>query len=150
MNYAKFFAASVLASVASDQSFAWDSEVADYSVEAAMSQVLAKKELGADVEFYFGGQNVYGIVATSFGEAETNRKNNAYNKSNEQACQGAFLFALRSLRDRARNLGANAVINIRSNYLGDEDISETTYQCEAGEVLAGVSFIGDIVKLERF
>ena len=39
------------------------------------------------------------------------------------------------------------MINIKSNYKGDDFSSETEYECGAGAVMGGVAFVGEIVKL---
>ena len=87
-------------------------------------------------------------VSFYFGEFRTNKKTNAFGKSDLEACQWVMLSALVQLHVRARSLGADAVINIRSNYKNREFTSETHYICGAGGLMAGVALIGDIVDLE--
>ena len=53
-----------------------------------------------------------------------------------------------SLHQRAVSLGANAVVNIRSNFKNNVETSDTDYTCGAGGVMAGVALIGDFVKVE--
>jgi uncharacterized protein YbjQ (UPF0145 family) len=60
-----------------------------------------------------------------------------------------MLSALIQFRDKARSLGANAVVNIRSNFKNNLFVSETEYSCGAGGLMAGVALIGDFVKLEE-
>lgn len=98
------------------------------------------------VSFYFGNQSHPEIVK-EFGEGRTNKKTNAFNKSDEEACQWVMLSALLQLRERAQSLGANAVVNIRSNYKNNETSSETDYTCGAGAIMAGVALIGTFVTL---
>jgi hypothetical protein len=99
------------------------------------------------VSFYFGEQN-HPAIKENFGEFRTNKKTNAFGKSDLEACQWVMLSALVQLHVRARSLGADAVINIRSNYKNREFTSETHYICGAGGLMAGVALIGDIVDLE--
>ena len=113
----------------------------------ALSTVAAQSKLQG-IDFYFGDQK-HPEVLKDFGEFNTNKKTNAFNKSDKQACEWAFLSALLQLQERARNLGANAVINIRSNYRNNEVVSETEYQCGAGHIFAGVALKGRIVKLAK-
>jgi hypothetical protein len=61
------------------------------------------------VQFYFGGQ-AHPAVAHSFGEYQSNKKTNAFNKSDKEACEWAFMSALLSFYQRALSEGANAVI----------------------------------------
>jgi len=59
-----------------------------------------------------------------------------------------MMSALLQLHQRAQSMGANAVINIKSNYKNREVSSETDYTCGAGATIAGVALIGTIVELE--
>jgi hypothetical protein len=97
------------------------------------------------VDFYFSEQPHPGVLE-DFGEWPTNKKTNAFGKSDEFACQWAMLSALLSLHQRALSLGANAVINIRSNYKNQEFMSETHFECGAGALMAGVALKGTIVR----
>lgn len=99
------------------------------------------------VTFYFGGQS-HGKVAKSWGEYRTNKKTNAFNKSDKEACEWVMLSALLALHSRAMDLGANAVVNVRSNYKNNLFVSETQYSCGAGGLMAGVALIGDVVRIE--
>jgi uncharacterized protein YbjQ (UPF0145 family) len=54
------------------------------------------------------------VVASSLGEYVTNRKTNSTGKLDEEACHWAMLSALISLRERAQEMGGDAVINIVS------------------------------------
>lgn len=100
------------------------------------------------VDFYFGAQPHPGILQ-DFGEWPTNKKTNAFGKTDQFACQWAMLSALLSLHQRAISLGANAVINIRSNYKNQEFVSETHFECGAGAVMAGVALKGTIVRTKE-
>jgi uncharacterized protein YbjQ (UPF0145 family) len=99
------------------------------------------------VVFYFGNQPHPNIVK-NFGEYRTNKKTNAFNKKDEAACDWVMLSAMLALHQRALSLGANAVINIKSNYKDNEVSSTTKYTCGAGAIMAGVALIGTFVTLE--
>ena len=99
------------------------------------------------VSFYFGDQE-HPSVKNDFGEFRTNKKTNAFNKSDAEACQWVMMSALLQLHKRARDLGADAVINIKSNYKNNVVSSDTQYTCGAGMTVAGVALIGTLVKLE--
>jgi hypothetical protein len=121
-------------------------DVSEFSIENVMSLEQAKEKLGAEVRFYFGNQK-HGKILKNWGEVSTNKKTNAFLKSDEEACTQAFLSALITLSKRAIKEGGNAVIKIKSNYKSKEFDSATSYQCGAGNVLAGVALKGTIVKL---
>lgn len=98
------------------------------------------------VSFYFGDQP-HPPVHKSYGEYPTNKKTNAFNKSDLVACEWVALSALAQFHKRALSMGADAVINIESNYKHNRVRSDTHYACGAGNVVAGVAFVGEIVKL---
>jgi len=99
------------------------------------------------VKFFFGKQP-HPAVARSFGEYQSNKKTNAFNKSDKEACEWAFLSALVSFHQRALSQGGDAVINIRYNYRQRPFSSETEFQCGAGNTVAGVTVLGTVVKLK--
>ena len=128
------------------QTFSRDDRLV-FPIGDALSTPAAKDKLKG-IDFYFGNQK-HPQVLKDFGEFNTNKKTNAFNKSDKQACEWAFLSALLQLKDRARNLNANAVINIKSNYKHREYASETEFECGAGHIMAGVALKGRIVKLAK-
>lgn len=99
------------------------------------------------VSFYFGEQ-AHPAIVTNFGEFRTNKKTNGFNKTDEEACQWVMLSALIQLHERAQSLGANAVVNIRSNYKDNQTSSETEYTCGSGALMSGVALIGTFVTIE--
>ncbi|MGB2742542.1 MAG: excinuclease ABC subunit A [Cognaticolwellia sp.] len=123
-------------------------DVTDYSVEEAMSVNKVSSAIGNEVAFFFAGQT-HNKVAKLMGEYQSNKKTNAFGKSDKEACQWAFASAMKTFKKRALKEGGNAVINIRSNYKGTMTSSETTFKCGAGTIMAGVTLVGDVVKLEE-
>lgn len=117
-----------------------------FPLSDAMGNENAKQKLDGSVRFYFGNSSHSGVVK-NYGEFMSNKKTNAFNKTDKFACEWAFLTAMLSFQDRAKSLGANAVINIKSYYKKNEIISSTEYECGAGGILAGVTFKGEVVKL---
>lgn len=118
-----------------------------FSIEDAMNTASAKSKLGTNIKFSFGTKKKFKIK-TNFGNVMTNKKTNAFNKSDLKACQWAFLSAMIALRNRAQNMGADAVINIQSFYRQKELNSTEMFECGAGNVIAGVALKADIVKLK--
>jgi hypothetical protein len=116
-----------------------------FPIGEASSTVAAQNRLQG-IDFYFGDQK-HPEVLKDLGEFNTNKKTNAFNISDKQACEWVFLSALLQLQERARNLNANAVINIKSNYKFSEFASETEFECGAGHIIAGVALKGRLVKL---
>jgi len=106
----------------------------------------AESKLSGTVKFYFADQPhpaVLETLATDF----SNRKTNSFGKPDEVACNWAFLSALLAFETRAKQLGANAVVNIVSYYKKDEMASSSKFECHAGAIVAGVALKGDFVKI---
>ncbi len=116
------------------------------SIETALAEGEAKGVLVDGIALYFGDQATP-TVEGNHGQFTANRKTNAFNKSDEEACNWAFLTAIKTLQERARKQGGNAVINIYSYYYKNEFVSQTEFECGAGNVVAGVTMIGDVVTL---
>ncbi|SPB17721.1 excinuclease ABC subunit A [Caballeronia novacaledonica] len=137
--------AALVAGLMSSHAFARDT-VEKYAVEAALKSESGKVD--QDIPLYFAGQNHPG-VAKSFGEFATNKKTNAFGKSDEAACRHVFLSAVRELQDRVRKEGGNAVIDVKSNYRNVEFVSATQFTCGAGAMVAGVALKGEVVTLKK-
>ncbi|MFL6671924.1 MAG: excinuclease ATPase subunit [Massilia sp.] len=102
--------------------------------------------LGNAVRFYFGKQKAPAVLKR-IGVEQTSQKTNAFGKSDTTACNWAFLSAMLQLQKHARQVGANAVVNIVSNYKNVEFSSETEFECHAGAIMAGVALKGDFVRV---
>ncbi|HZD42312.1 MAG TPA: excinuclease ATPase subunit [Terriglobales bacterium] len=116
-------------------------------IAAAMATKDADEKLDGSVKFFFASQE-YPRVITKLGTDVSNRKTNAFGKSDEKACNWAFLSAMVALEQRAKQLGANAVVNIVSYYKRIEMSSPTEFECHAGALIAGVALKGDFVKID--
>jgi uncharacterized protein YbjQ (UPF0145 family) len=117
-----------------------------FSVKDALNQPTANEKLNQGIAFYFGKQP-HGEIVQKFGNYQSNKKTNAFGKSDLKACNWAFLSAMISLQNRAVAEGGNAVVNIQSFYKQNIVISETEFECGAGATMAGVTLTGDVVKL---
>lgn len=131
--------------VVTQASFARDT-LHDFPIASVMAGEKAKSKLSG-VKFYFGDQKP-GKVKKRFGVFSTNKKTNAFGKSDQEACEHVFLSAMIQLHQRALSLGGNAVINIKSNYKNNLTTSNETYKCGAGNVIAGVALQGEVVTLK--
>lgn len=116
------------------------------SIDNAMAANDAKSRLGDSVKFYFGEQSTPKILKR-VGSDKTSQKTNAFGKSDEKACNWAFLSAMLSLQKSAVSMGANAIVNITSNYNNIPNVSNTEFECHAGALMAGVALKGDFVKI---
>ena len=66
-----------------------------FSIDDAFALEQYKSKLGNDVQFYFGNEK-HGKVLKRIGTWPTQKKTNAFNKTDEFACQWALLSALLS------------------------------------------------------
>jgi uncharacterized protein YbjQ (UPF0145 family) len=119
-----------------------------WSISEALNTEDAKQKLNKDIRFYFGDQSHPRIIK-NFGEFMSNKKTNAFNKTDERACQWNFLSAMISFQERAQRMGGNAVVNIRSYYKKNTISSQTEFECGSGAFVSGVTFLGDVVKLAK-
>jgi uncharacterized protein YbjQ (UPF0145 family) len=115
-------------------------------IAAALEVKEAKEKLDGSIKFFFGNQETPNVLA-KLGTDVTNLKTNAVGKSDERACNWVFLSAMVALERRAKQLGANAVINIVSYYQKQVMSSASEFECHAGAVVAGVALRGEFVKI---
>ena len=138
-------AATALLAVASTAQ-ARDTRVEQSLRELVNSQAARDAGIDGSVRFYLAGEKVN--VQQRLGEDVTNKKTNATNKSDEEACRWVALSALRALQDGAKSRNANAVVDIVSYYKKNEFKSTTNYECYAGTLMAGVALKGTYAKVK--
>lgn len=119
-----------------------------FPLKDALDAVEAKQRLDPNVRLFFGKQKTPAI-AKNYGEWRTNKKTNAFNKTDKEACEWAFLSALLELQERAKKEGGNAVVGIKSNYKNTEYSSEKDYICGSGALMAGVALKGKVVRIGK-
>jgi uncharacterized protein YbjQ (UPF0145 family) len=115
-------------------------------IAGAMAANDAQKRLGDSVKFYFADQPTP-TVLTKITSDKTSLRTNGFGKSAEKACNWVFLSAMLSLQKRAIDVGANAVVNIVSNFNDKEMASQTEFECADGAIMAGVALKADFVKI---
>ena len=117
-----------------------------FPIETALAKAQASGQLAPGVKLFFGTQK-HPKPTAQLGPTRTNKKTNFFNKTDQEACDWAFLSSIIALSQYAQRVGGNAIVNIRSNYKNIEFSSETEYECGAGNVTGGTAFVGDVVKL---
>lgn len=115
--------------------------------QKVVDEMTQAGKLDGSVKFYLAGVAPKGKVSVVSANAVTNKKTNAFNKTDEGACEWALQSALLTLQDAARKVNANAVVNIASYYKKNEHKDAKTYECHAGAVIAGVAIMGDLAKV---
>lgn len=117
-----------------------------FPIAGALAANDAQQRLGDTVKFYFAGQATPAVL-TRITSDQTSLRTNGFGKSAEKACNWVFLSAMLQLQKRAVAVGANAVINITSNFNDQEMASPTEFTCADGAIMAGVAFKADFVKV---
>ena len=103
-------------------------------------------QLDGSVKFYLAGERAPKVIEAK-GEYVTNKKTNAFGKGVDTTCQRAAMSALLSLQDRAKQLGANAVVDVVSFYKKVPFKSPTEYECHVGNLMSGVAFKGTMARV---
>ena len=129
---------------------AWPAHASDRKhllpIASGLENKEAQAKLDGSIKFFFGAQT-HPAILTKLGTDISNRKTNAFGKADETACNWAFLSAMIALQNRAKQLGANAVVNIVSYYKKIVMSSETEFECHAGAIISGVALKGEFVKI---
>lgn len=115
------------------------------SFNEVVQEATQAGRLDGSVKFYLG-HTPRGASIISKG-VTTSKKTNAFGKSDETACSWVLQSALIHLQNSAKAAGANAVVNLVSNYQHKEYKSTKDYECHAGGIMAGVALKGDYAKV---
>lgn len=145
MKYLILSGFAVLAVLSSSTSLARDT-VVNVPLSEVLDMPEAKEKLSGNVKFFLSGQQVP-AKATLLESDVSNKKTSGVGKTDEQACRWAILSALLSFQDGAQKRGANAVVDMVSYYKKSESKSDTTIECHAGNIVAGVALKGRYAKL---
>ncbi|WP_339523354.1 excinuclease [Pseudomonas sp. EA_35y_Pfl2_R111] len=116
--------------------------------DAVVQEALNAGRLDGSVKFYLAGNKPAGAVSVVKSGVTTSQKTNAFNKSDEAACSWALQSALIRFQNAAKAAGANAVVNLASNYKNVEYKDSQKYECHAGAIMAGVAIKGDLANLK--
>lgn len=106
----------------------------------------AKQKLDGSVRFYLKGQKTPKVLEKK-GEDVSNKKTNAFGKDVNTTCQWAALSALIAFQNKAKQLGANAVVDMVSFYKQDTFTSPTEYECHVGALMSGVALKGTLARI---
>jgi uncharacterized protein YbjQ (UPF0145 family) len=116
----------------------------------AMDEVLrmpaAERELDGSVRFYLSGQEHMPAVIWH-GEDVVRGNIRGAGEQEIESCKRAALKALVQYQEKARKLGANAIIDMVSYFKEQPYISRSAYECHAGSSTVVVVFKGSYVKL---
>ena len=116
--------------------------------DKAVAEATRTGKIDGSVKFYLAGNTPAGKATVLSAGSVTNKKTNAFNKTDEVACEWVAQSAIISLHQAAKSAGANAVTNIVSFYKSNERKDPKNYECHAGAIMAGVALKGDLVQLK--
>ncbi|MBE7928294.1 excinuclease [Pseudomonas saudiphocaensis] len=114
--------------------------------DEAVAEATAAGRLDGSVKFYLAKRPAGAQILRS--GVTTSKKTNAFNKTDEAACSWALQSALIGLEKSAKAAGANAVVDIVSNYKHVEYKDSRKYECHAGAVMAGVALKANFAKVK--
>lgn len=114
--------------------------------QAVVNEATQAGRLDGSVRFYLAGKSPQGKIINP--NVTTSQKTNAFNKTDEAACSWALQSALIRLQNSAKAAGANAVIDIASNYKNVEYRDSEKYECHAGAIMAGVALKGKLAQIK--
>lgn len=118
-------------------------EVVTYPIKP----VLESKQFAPDVALYFGNQPHPAVVA-KLGEVTKSSHPPRKTLTEVEVCNATLADALRQLASAAHDRGANAVINIRTNFHSSESNDENNYTCGVSSVSAALRVRGEMVTIE--
>lgn len=122
----------------------------DTTLHLPLTDVLempeAKSKLDGSVRFYLDGQKTPKVLKRMDTDV-SNKKTNGVGKSDEEGCRWAALSALIAFQDKAKSLGANAVVDMVSYYKKNEYRNAAQYECHAGAVIIGVTLKGTYARV---
>lgn len=121
-------------------------EYKEFSIKNLKELDAYQSKVGDEVKFYFGTK--LPKTTRRYGEWPSLKKTNAFNKTDEYACQWAMISALMSLKKRALREGGNAVF-VQTNNDHRKKASATNFECEIGNIVASVAVIGTVVSVGR-
>ncbi|HSC82931.1 MAG TPA: excinuclease [Pseudomonas sp.] len=116
--------------------------------QAVLQEATKAGRLDGSVKFYLAGTTPAGTVSVVKAGVTTSQKTNAFGKSDEDACTWVLQSALIRLQNAAKQAGANAVVNIMSNYKNVPYSNASNYECHAGAIMAGVALKGDLANVK--
>ncbi len=125
-----------------------EDKMLEFPVKEALASTIAKDKLTKEIPIYMKGQGHPGVSKT-YGEFKSNKRSNGVGKSDQEACDIAFISALMAFQDRANREGGNGVIDIYSITKNQKHESAETYSCLAGRMMVNVALSGKVVTMGK-
>ncbi|MDH2232372.1 excinuclease ATPase subunit [Delftia tsuruhatensis] len=109
---------------------------------------LEQGKLDGSVSFHLSGASTPAI-SEKLGDDVSNKKTNGVGKDDATACNWAALSALMAFEAKAKQKGANAVVDLHSFNKKQSTRDPINFECRAGNVMAGVTFKGTYARVGR-
>nr|WP_202760015.1 excinuclease ATPase subunit [Delftia acidovorans] len=109
---------------------------------------LEQGKLDGSVSFHLSGASTPAI-SERLGDDVSNKKTNGVGKDDATACNWAALSALMAFEAKAKQKGANAVVDLHSFNKKQSTRDPVNFECRAGNVMAGVTFKGTYARVGR-
>ncbi|MEO9080010.1 MAG: excinuclease [Rhodanobacter sp.] len=122
-------------------------KVVNLSFQDTVATATKSGKLDGSVKFYLAGNHPSGKVTVVNDNVTTSKKTNAFSKSSQESCDWALQSALITLQGAAKQAGANAVVDIQSNYNNQPHSDPTNYECHKGFLMSGVALKGKLAKV---
>ena len=120
-----------------------------FDPQQALNSDEFKTALGDDVSFYFVGV-APSSVKEQIGEIVLHRATVRRFGSREDTCRRVLLTLLRDFQGRAKDIGANAVINLQSVDIKDPAGDPTMIECLSGNQVQGrITLKGTFAQIEK-
>lgn len=139
------FAAMFAITAASGPASARD-EVVRVTLEDVLALPDAQGKIDGSVRFFLAGQTMPAVVK-KFGSDVANKKTNGVGKDDQFGCKYVVLSALIAFQQKAKQQGANAVVDIVSYYKKNEVRNAHTIECHAGNILIGAALKGSYARI---
>jgi len=110
------------------------------SINQALKKGRASGVIDRRIHLQFGNRKLHGGQR----KYTANKSTNAFNKTDKEACEWAFLSAVKSLQHRARKKGRRNVTGIVSYYKKRTRSSASRYECHVGRIVSHVVLRGNI------
>jgi hypothetical protein len=115
-------------------------------ISNAIESVDAPEKPSGSIKFLFGTDKPPKVKTIT--NQRLIRKSSLRASSNVTACNQAFMSILTAFEQKAKEMGANAVVNIVSSYGRQQMASATHFECHEGSGYMAVALRGDFVTLD--
>ncbi|RDS85625.1 excinuclease [Dyella psychrodurans] len=122
-------------------------KIVHYPFANGVTAATQSGKLDGTVKFYLAGNQPNGQVTIVNDDIEITRRTNAFWKADQKTCDWALQSVLISLQDEAKKAGANAVVDIVSNF-GNEYSDPQNYECHVGFLMSGVVLKAKLAKVQ--